>query len=144
MQTLSRELRRVLENTVRKARQVAEAGARAALQQLTVAEKDAGTHLSAAQKALRNRLRAHARQLGDPRDQQRGTQAVGLLVVECAYEHWHRLLFARFLAETELLIEPDSGQAISLGDCQELARCKNADWLELAAEYAQRMLPQIF
>lgn len=144
MQTLSKDLRRVLENTARKARQVAEAGARAALQQLTVADKDAGSHLSAGQKALRNRLRAHARQLGDPRDQQRGTQAIGRLVVECAYEHWHRLLFARFLAETELLIEPESGQAISLGDCQELARSKNADWLDLAAEYAQRMLPQIF
>jgi hypothetical protein len=144
MQTLSRDLRRVLENTVRNARQVAEVGARAALQQLTVAEKDAGGHLSTAQKALRNRLRAHARQLGDPRDQQKGTQAIGRLVVECAYEHWHRLLFARFLAETELLIEPESGQAISLDDCRELARSENADWLELAAEYAQRMLPQIF
>lgn len=144
MQTLSKDLRRVLENTVRKARQVAEAGARAALQQLTVGEKEAGSHLSGEQKTLRNRLRAHARQLGDPRDQQRGTQAIGRLVVECAYEHWHRLLFARFLAETELLIEPESGQAISLSDCQELARSKNADWLDLAAEYAQRMLPQIF
>src|SRR5438552_4247334 len=54
------------------------------------------------------------------------------------------MLFARYLAETELLIEPDSGVAISLTECQDLARASGRDWLELAAEYAQRMLPQIF
>ena len=29
-----------------------------------------------------------------------------LLVAECAYEQWHRLLFARFLAENSLLLHP--------------------------------------
>ena len=71
-------------------------------------------------------------------------QAIDHLTTECAYEHWHRMLFARFLAETELLIEPKSGIAISLAECQELARDGGRDWLELAAEFAQRMLPQIF
>ena len=66
------------------------------------------------------------------------------LTQECAYEHWHRMLFARFLAESDLLIEPESGMAISLDECRELAREKNMDWLQLASQYAVRMLPQIF
>ena len=63
---------------------------------------------------------------------------------ECAYEQWHRMLFARFLAETDLLIEPESGMAITLDEVQELAREKVTDWLPLASDYAERMLPQIF
>lgn len=54
------------------------------------------------------------------------------------------MLFARFLAENELLIEPDSGQSINLADCQELARDQGEDWLALASRYAETMLPQIF
>jgi hypothetical protein len=54
------------------------------------------------------------------------------------------MLFARFLAETDLLIEPESGVAITLDEVRELAREKVTDWLELASEYAERMLPQIF
>ena len=54
------------------------------------------------------------------------------------------MLFARFLAENALLIEPESGMDITLEDCQALARERRRDWLELAAEFAQRMLPQIF
>src|SRR5690606_19708773 len=54
------------------------------------------------------------------------------------------MLFARFLAENDLLIEPDSGMAITLAECQELARERNDDWLALASRYAQSMLPQIF
>ena len=96
------------------------------------------------QRALRNRLRAHGRQLGDRRDRQKGKQTIERLIQECAYEHWHRMLFARFLAETNLLIEPQSGVAITLEECQELAREEGADWLALASDYAERMLPQIF
>ena len=72
------------------------------------------------------------------------TQETAHLVQECAYEHWHRMLFARFLAETDLLIEPESGVAITLDEVQELAREKSTDWLDLASGYAERMLPQIF
>ena len=46
------------------------------------------------------------------------------LADECAYEHWHRMLFARFLAENDLLIEPESGVALSLDECREFAREK--------------------
>ncbi|MBK8767854.1 MAG: SAM-dependent methyltransferase [Burkholderiaceae bacterium] len=144
MTTLTRELRRSLENTVREARRTAEAGARKVIEQLAVHHHEPWPSMTPAQRELRNRLRAHGRQLGDRRDEQRGLQAIDRLSAECAYEHWHRLLFARFLAETELLIEPQSRIAISLSECEELAHDAGRDWLEVAAEYAQRMLPQIF
>jgi len=93
---------------------------------------------------LRNRLRAHGRQLGDQLDEKKGTQTVDRLAAECAYEHWHRLLFARFLAENNLLIEPQSGMPLPLDECRELARERGLDWLVLASDFAQKMLPQIF
>jgi len=142
--SLERKLRRDLETTVKQARRVAEAGARKAVEQLGVGEAEVRKHLTAEERALRNQLRAHGRQLGDRRDPKTGAQATARLVQECAYEHWHRMLFARFLAETDLLIEPDSGVAITLDEVQELAREKATDWLPLASDYAERMLPQIF
>jgi hypothetical protein len=144
MASLVRGLRKDLEKTVKQARRVAEAGARKVLEQLGVHHHEPYGFMSPEQRTLRNRLRAHGRQLGDRRDPQKGTQAIGRLVQECAYEHWHRMLFARFLAETDLLIEPQSGVAITLEESQELARDEGADWLELASGYAERMLPQIF
>ncbi|MGE3876763.1 MAG: SAM-dependent methyltransferase, partial [Parvibaculaceae bacterium] len=144
MASLERTLRKDLERAVKKARNVAEAGARQAIAQLGVGEAEAPKHLAAEQRALRNGLRAHGRQLGDRRDPKTGAQVTARLAQECAYEHWHRMLFARFLAETDLLIEPDSGVAITLDEVQELAREKGIDWLPLASDYAERMLPQIF
>ena len=144
MNTLDRELRRTLDKTVREARRAAEAGARKVLEQLAVQRHEAHGGMDSEARQLRNRLRAHARQLGDKRDPTRGTQAIHRLLRECAYEHWHRMLFARFLAESDLLIEPESGVPISLEECRELAREKGVDWLALASDYAERMLPQIF
>lgn len=144
MTTLTRELRRSLENTVREARRTAEAGARKVIEQLAVHHHEPWPSMTPAQRELRNRLRAHGRQLGDRRDDRRGVQGIDRLTTECAYEHWHRMLFARYLAECELLIEPQSGVAITLAECEELASAEGRDWLELAADYAQRMLPQIF
>ena len=40
------------------------------------------------------------------------------LVRECAYEHWHRMLFSRFLAENDLLIHPEMKVAVSLAECE--------------------------
>ena len=142
--TLSRERRRHLENTVREARRVAEEGAAKALERLGVGHAKAPPHLSPELANLRNALRAHGRQVGDLRNSSSGTQAIGRLTGEMAYEHWHRMLFARFLAENDLLIEPDSAVAISLAECQELTRERSEDWLALASRYAQTMLPQIF
>jgi len=141
---LSTDLRRRLERTVVEAREGAEAGARAALEALAVGHREPFDHMTAEQRTLRTRLRAHGRQLGDRRDARTGDQAVDHLVHEGAYEHWHRMLFARFLAESDLLIEPETEVAISLAECEDLAREEGTDPWTLAGRFAQRMLPQVF
>jgi hypothetical protein len=144
MTALASDLRKTLENTVVKARDLAERGARDALTALAVGASEPFSSMSDEERKLRNRLRAHGRQLGDQRDPQKGTQTIERLVREMAYEHWHRMLFARFLAENQLLIEPTSGVAISLDECEELAAEEGTDLWGLAAQFAQEMLPQIF
>ena len=148
-QPLPKPQRTQLENTVKSAREVAEKGARAALAQLAVAEGRAPDYLTEEHKALRRRLRAHGRALGDAKAAD-DTQAVQHLVWEVAYEHWHRMLFARFLAENGLLLwEP--GAAVSLDDCEALVQETDptmnlgakTQW-ELAGKLAARMLPQVF
>lgn len=144
MATLEAKIRRQLESRVVLARAGAEIGARKAIQELAVDRKEPWQTMTPEQRKLRNRLRAHAKQLGDLRDSAKGTQGIERLVAECAYEHWHRMLFARFLAENDLLVEPTSGVAISLEECRELAQASGVDWLTLASEFASRMLSQIF
>ena len=144
METLSTELRRQLERTVVEARDVAEAGARGALETLGVHHHEPYDHMSGEQRKLRNRLRAHARHLGDRVDARSGAHAIDHLVHECAYEHWHGMLFARFLAENQLLIEPEMGVAITLDECEELAKEEGIDKWALAARFAHEMLPQVF
>lgn len=143
--SLSREHRRTLENTVAAARIDAEAGAEKALQALAVGAVALPTHLSPEQRALRVRLREHARQLGDPRGTDK-IQATDRLLVEVAYEHWHRMLFARFLAAAELLMHPD-GYPVTLADCKEdaatLVPPARSEW-EVAGRYASAMLPNVF
>ncbi len=126
------------------ARDVAEKGARDALQSLAVALPRPHDGMQDEDKALRNRLRAHGRQLGDRRDPNTTAQEVDRLRHEVAYEHWHRMLFARFLAENGLLIEPESRVAVSLAECEELAREQGRNLWAMAGAFAQRMLPQIF
>jgi REP element-mobilizing transposase RayT len=158
MPTLPTELRNKLERVVIEARDAAEAGARAALEALAVHHHEPYPHMKPSQRALRNHLRARARQLGDRQDSS-GRLAIDHLAGECAYEHWHRMLFARFLAENNLLIEPDTNMPISLAEAEELARVeaeaassrldsdKRQDaastWV-FASRCAQQMLPQIF
>lgn len=144
MNPLSTEHRRQLERTVIEARDITEAGARSALEALAVHHHEPYGHMSGEQRKLRNRLRAHARHLGDRVDARSGTHTIDHLVQECAYEHWHGMLFARFLAENQLLIEPEMGVAITLDECEELAREEGIDKWALAARYAHRMLPQVF
>ncbi len=143
MKTLSTEIRRHLKRTVMEARDVAEAGARAALEALAVDHHEAYEHMSEEQRTLRRRLRAHARQLGDRRARS-GKQAIAHLVHECAYEHWHAMLFARFLAENHLLIEPEEGVAVTLKDCEELAEDEGIDKWVMVGQFAHQMLPQVF
>src|ERR1039457_884022 len=145
MPVLPSDLRNRLENAVKAARRQAEAAARAALERLTVGDAQVGGHLSVEERLLRNRLRAHGRQLGDQRDAKTGTQSTSRLIHECAYEHWHRMLFARFLAENHLLIHEKEGMPVTLAECEELAADEGApDGWTLAARYAARLLPQIF
>src|SRR5687768_11359439 len=98
MPALPKNLRKQLENAVKKGRRVSEAGARKALEGLAVAHHEPWPSMKADERELRTRLRAHGRQLGDKLDAQKGTQQIAHLAAEVAYEHWHRLLFARFLA----------------------------------------------
>ena len=144
MPALASDLRRTLESTVVKARELAERGARDALTALAVGASEPFASMSEEERKLRNRLRAHGRQLGDQRDPQKGSQSIERLVREMAYEHWHRMLFARFLAENQLLSEPSSGVSISLDECEELAAEEGTDLWGLAAQFAQAMLPEIF
>src|SRR5205823_13274832 len=88
------------------------------------------------QTALRKGLRAKWRQLGSDRE---------LLVTECAYEQWHRLLFARFLAENNLLLHPQYRAPVTLQDCEELAaELGEPDGWSVAARFAAEILPGIF
>ena len=141
---LTGELRNQLAKTVQEARRVGEMGAHQAIRILAVDRAKPHKSMAAGERDLRRRLRAHGRQLGDRRDPRTGAQEIERLTQEVAYEHWHRMLFARFLAENQLLIEPDSGVAVSLDECEELARERAQDRWTLAGSFAERMLPRIF
>jgi hypothetical protein len=144
MPALASDLRKSLETAVVKARELAERGAREALAALDVGGNSHIPSMTAEQERLRRRLRAHGRQLGDQAGTSKGSQSIERLVREMAYEHWHRMLFARFLAENQLLIEPTSGVSITLEECEELAAEEGTDLWSLAAQFAQEMLPEIF
>lgn len=146
IQPLSRAHKSMLERTVQVARETAEEGARASLEQLAVAEASPPAFLSQKQRELRRELRLHGRQLGEKRDPKTDVQEIDLLLGEVAYEHWHRMLFSRFLAENDLLMHPgDSPVVVSIEECNELASEEGArsGW-DLAARFSSCMLPQIF
>ena len=140
MPPLPADLRRDLERAVVRARETAEAGAANALAVLGVSDERAPGALSEADRKLRTALRAQARSLGD------GMTSEGMdgLREQIAYAIWHRMLFARFLAENGLLVHP-SGAPVSMADVVELAREEGEpDPWALAARYAATMLPGIF
>src|SRR5690625_365928 len=150
--TRDRTLRGQLERAVKKARTVAEQAASEALNRLAVGEARPPEYLNEAQRNLRTRLRALGRQLGDIRHEDRH-QDLDNLITSVAYEHWHRMLFARYLEQNNLLMY-DEYTALTLEECNELAqepdiardeqerRCTTG-W-ELAGVLASKMLPQIF
>lgn len=151
-QPLDKALRRTLEATVVKARDIAEQAATQAVKRLGVGDAKPADYLSDEQRKLRTRLRAHGRQLGDSKDGN-GQQSIHKLVTEVAYEHWHRMLFARFLEQNNLLMYDEHTQ-LTLAECNELVQdsdvardelerhCQSG-W-ELAGVLASKMLPQIF
>lgn len=146
MHTLDKSLRSALENTILAARSAAEEAAQIVLEALGVGEKVPFPHLNDAERTLRRKLRSHGRQLGDIQYEDK-KQTIDALTEEVAYQHWHRMLFARFLAENDLLMDDDPVSPISLTieECNDLAPSLGArnGW-DLAARYASRMLPQIF
>ena len=147
MASLSKENRNQLAKVTLQARAVAEKACRASIHNLAVHEKEYRSHMLLEQRKLRNRLRARGRALGDELDAAKGTQETKRLVEAAAYEHWHRLLFTRFLAENNLLIsDKSSGNVpVTLEDCEELAvgaGFKNG--FELACKFASEELPGVF
>jgi len=145
-QPLDKKLRKELEVTVIKAHDIAEQAVREELLRLTIGDKAPADYLTVEQRSLRKRLRAHSRQLGDRR-KPTGEQSIEHLVTEAAYEHWHRMLFARFLAENNLLMYEDGVTALAIQDCFDLAEeetCDSSNGWQYAANYAAKMLPQIF
>ena len=152
MPPLNTALRSASENKIIAARDAAERAAREALERLDVAMDTPRASLSDGDRRLRNQLRAEARRLDPMRgddggkgdSQTKTVRGFPLLIAECAYEQWHRMLFARFLAENNLLMHPD-GISLSLEDCRELAPHEGfSDAWSAAASYASRMLPGIF
>jgi hypothetical protein len=129
-----------LDRAVVRARDTAEEGARAAIAVLGVEVAAAPTALSQTHRDLRTALRARGRSIGG------GVLPLGIdgLVEEIAYEQWHRMLFARFLAENGLLLHP-GGAAVSMAEVAALAaeEGERDQWV-LAARYAAAMLPGIF
>ena len=101
MQSLDKTLRNKLEKTITKAREIAEEAAKSAIEQLGVEQSAPYAYLNAEQRNLRRKLRAHGRQIGDERDPKSDMQEIIRLTEEVAYEHWHRMLFAKFLAENQ-------------------------------------------
>lgn len=146
MSNLPTPLRRQLENTIKQARKIAEAGARHALEALAVHESDPYPHMDEAQRDLRHKLLAQARQLGDSESQaKRGTYEIKHLAEKLAYDQWHRLLFARYLLENDLLISPEHGVSVTLDDCEELNLSLGLkDAWAVAANFAAKELPEIF
>ena len=146
MSSLPTSLRRQLEQAITQARRTADGGARKALEALAVHEPDPYRHMDEAQRDLRRKLRAQARQLGDGESRSRhGAYEITHLVEKLAYDQWHRLLFARFLLENNLLISPAHGVSVSLDDCEELAPSLGLkDAWGVAARFAAKELPELF
>ena len=145
MPALESNLRKQLERVIIEAREVAEGAAVSSLQKRAVHEAKPYPHFKEAERKLRNKLRAKAKQKGDIRNDD-DTQSIDRIAQELGYEYWHRMLFARFLAENNLLMHPD-GIAVSLEECEELAQDAKPpapNGFVLAARYASTMLPQIF
>lgn len=139
MSALNSGLRRDLEGACVRGRHASEWACRAALDSLSVSSDRPPHHLSDEERRLRRGLRAKARQLGDV------DGSIERLVGECAFEQWHRLLFARFLAENDLLIHPDLRAPVTLAECEELAdQLAESDGWGVAARFAAEILPGIF
>jgi hypothetical protein len=143
MPVLTPQQRNTLESAVKQARKVAELGAFNALHSMAVDHPEPFAHMTPEQRNLRNSLRSKARLLGDALPAS-GAQKTDRLGYELAYETWHKMLFAKFLETNGLLMHTD-GVAVTMQDCEELAKEEGfVDKWDAAANYASKMLPAIF
>ena len=143
MAVLTPQQRNTLETAVKQARTAAEQGAFNALHSLGVDNPEPFQHLTTEERTLRNHLRSKGRLLGDELPST-GAQSLDHLSYELAYETWHKMLFAKFLEANDLLMHTE-GVAVTLEDCEELAKEENfVDKWDAAANYASNMLPAIF
>lgn len=139
MDTISSSDRSILEKGVIAARIAAETAAGQALDVLGVFRNERPGGLTDEQNRLRLSLRVKARSLGD------GTESGGKrkLTEEVAYVQWHRMLFARVLADNNLLIH-ESGTKITLDDCFELAAEEGLPKWTTALAIVDRLFPGLF
>ena len=135
MGVLGSSVRGVLESGCVEGRRVAEAGCLAALNGLGVTADRPPEHLDEPGRVLRRSLRVKLRELG----------GLDVLVAEAAFEQWHRLLFARFLADNNLLLHPQYEAPVTLAECEDLAPgLGEPDGWGVAGRFAAEILPGIF
>lgn len=135
MTLLSSRQRNLLSDVVVQAREVAESACAQRVAALGIGLDKAPATILDTERDLRVGLRARARQLG----------SVEALVTEAGFEHWHRMLFARFLADNGLLVDDVAGQPVSIDEVAEYAtEMGESDMWEVAARFASAMLPGIF
>lgn len=150
MTTLPKAARKALEDATLAARHAAETAVAKRFSALDLTGSAAPAGIGDGDRAPRIALRRRAISLGQGRVEGtlRGTDAVRagapFLVEELAYESWHRMLFARFLAENGLLVHPAFGVALSVADVAGLAAEQGADPWQLAASFAAHRLPGLF
>ena len=137
MRALPPDLRKQLENVVVAARRAAGGRVASGARWLGACSPSVALNTSMLiRQACATDFAPKMRQLGGKRE---------LLIAECAYEQWHRLLFARFLAENKLLLHPEFQAPITLADCEELSNeLGEPDGWSVAARYAAEILPGIF
>ncbi|QZT60281.1 Eco57I restriction-modification methylase domain-containing protein [Mycolicibacterium austroafricanum] len=135
MSVLSAAQRKLLSDTVAEARDVVEAACAQRIAALGVGTDRAPEALNEEERRLRGGLRARARQLG----------SIKVLGSEAAYEHWHRMLFTRYLADNNLLVDDHTGQSVTIDEVADYAaELGEPDMWEVAARFGAAMLPGIF
>jgi hypothetical protein len=151
MAVLDRDARRLLEAIEEDARDAAERAVQAVFDRLAL---DALlTPETLKNDPLRLQLRERARQLGRGyaegdvvlESNEAVRKGAPYLKEELAYEIWHRMLFARFLAENGQLIHREYGP-LSIADCAGLAEeaADGRDAWDVAADVAAARLPGLF
>jgi hypothetical protein len=127
--------RKALSDVVAGAREVVESACAQRITALGVASDRVPDVLDEGERVLRRGLRARARQLG----------SVEALAAEAGFEQWHRMLFARYLADNGMLVDDQTGQSVTIDEIAEYAaELGEADMWELAARFAAAMLPGLF